>query len=111
MGASTSGELSTVTIASMADDLVVVLDGLGFDELPVVGWSMVGMVVQSLAVRYPRRVPALALLCTDAGGPNARTADPEVWARLIDHSGSPRQQATRMLSLLFPDEVAVEIDR
>jgi pimeloyl-ACP methyl ester carboxylesterase len=111
IGASTTGELSTVTMASMADDLVVVLDGLGFDEVPVVGWSMGGMVAQSLAVRYPGRVSALALLGTDAGGPDACMADPEVWERLIDHSGSPRQQATRMLSLLFPDEVAVEIDR
>jgi 3-oxoadipate enol-lactonase len=110
IGASTPGELSTVTIDSMADDLLVVLDGLGFDEVPVVGWSMGGMVAQSLAVRHPGRVSALALLGTDGGGPDAVTADPGVWARLIDHSGSPRQQATRMLSLLFPADVAVEID-
>ena len=111
MGASTPGELSTVTIDSMADDLVVVLDSLGIDQVPVVGWSMGGMVAQSLAGRQPGRVSALALLATDGGGPDAFAADPGVWARLIDHSGSPRQQATRMLSLLFPPQVAVEIDR
>jgi len=111
MGASTPGDLSTVSIDSMADDLVVVLDSLGFDQVPVVGWSMGGMVAQSLAVRHPDRVSALVLLGTDGGGPDAFVADPGVWARLIDHSGSPRQQATRMLSLLFPPQVAVEIDR
>ena len=111
MGASTPGDLSTVTIESMADDLVVVLDGLGFDQVPVVGWSMGGMVAQSLAVCHPDRVSALILLGTDGGGPDAVTADPETWAALIDHSGSPRQQATRMLSLLFPAEVAAQIDR
>ena len=111
MDASTPGDLSTVTIESMADDLVSVLDCFGFDQVPVVGWSMGGMVAQSLAFRHPDRVSALALLGTDGGGPDAVTADPGVWARLIDHSGSPRQQATRMLSVLFPAGVAVEIDR
>jgi 3-oxoadipate enol-lactonase len=111
MGASTIGDPSTLTIASMADDLVVVLDGLGIARLPVVGWSMGGMVAQSLANRHPGRVSALALLGTDAGGPDAVLADPEAWARLIDHTGSFRQQATRMLSLLFPRDVAVDVDR
>lgn len=111
MGSSTPGELSTVTIDSMADDLVVVLDCLDLGPIPVVGWSMGGMVAQSLAVRHPARVSAVALLGTDAGGPDAIVANPGVWERLIDHSGSPRQQASRMLSLLFPAEVAAEIDR
>jgi hypothetical protein len=36
---------------------------------------------------------------------------PEAWARLTDHSGTPREQATRLISLLFPPELAEEIDR
>jgi 3-oxoadipate enol-lactonase len=110
MGGSTAGDLSAVTVASMADDLAVVLDGLGIDRVPVVGWSMGGMVAQALAVRHPDRVSVLALLGTDGGGPDAVTADPGVWARLVDHTGTPRQQATRVLALLFPPEVAAEVD-
>lgn len=99
-----------MTIDSMADDLVAVLDYFELGPIPVAGWSMGGMVVQSLALRHPARVSAVALLGTDGGGPDAIVADPGDWAQLIDHSGSPRQQASRMLSLLFPAEVAAEID-
>jgi hypothetical protein len=50
------------------------------------------------------------LLATDPGGPEA-VADPAVWARLCDHSGTPREQATRLISLLFPPPLAAQIDR
>jgi pimeloyl-ACP methyl ester carboxylesterase len=102
------GEL---TVDGVAADLEALLDGLGIDRLPVVGWSMGGFVAQRLAERAPGRVAALALLSTDPGGTEAVLAAPEVWARLVDHSGSPRGQATRLISLLFPPETAIEIDR
>jgi pimeloyl-ACP methyl ester carboxylesterase len=31
--------------------------------------------------------------------------------RLTDHSGTPRERATRLISLLFPPQLATEIDR
>jgi pimeloyl-ACP methyl ester carboxylesterase len=51
------------------------------------------------------------LLATDPGGPDAVRADPQAWATLIDTSGSPRQQATRLLSVLFPPKLSTRIDR
>ncbi len=59
----------------------------------------------------PERVEALALLSTDPGGAAAALAAPAVWAALTDHSGTPRQQASRVISLLFPPDLAPEIDR
>ncbi|HWM63778.1 MAG TPA: hypothetical protein VNP96_07300 [Solirubrobacterales bacterium] len=53
----------------------------------------------------------MALLSTDPGGGAAVPADPEVWARLVDNSGTPREQASRLISLLFPPGTAAEIDR
>ena len=103
-----AGEL---TVDSMAADLEALLDGLGLGRVPVVGWSMGGFVAQRLALRSPHRVAALALLSTDPGGPEAVAPDPRVWAELIDHSGTPREGATRLISLLFPPAVAAEIDR
>jgi pimeloyl-ACP methyl ester carboxylesterase len=100
-----------LTVDSMAADLEALLDSLGFDRLPLVGWSMGGFVAQRLASRSPDRVAALALLSTDPGGPGAVKPDPAVWARMTDHSGTPRQRATRLISLLFPAAVAAEIDR
>ena len=102
------GEL---TIDLMASDLEAFLDGRGIERLPVVGWSMGGFIAQRLAERSPGRVAALALIATDPGGPAAVEAAPEIWSRLVDHSGTPREQATRLLALLFPPPLAAEIDR
>ncbi len=100
-----------LTIDSMAEDLEALLDALGIDRAPVIGWSMGGFVAQRLAARAPARVASLVLLSTDPGGGRAAPPDPEVWARLTDASGSPREQAARLLSLLFPPALAAEIDR
>jgi 3-oxoadipate enol-lactonase len=102
------GEL---TIDGMAADLEGLLDALEVERLPVVGWSMGGFVAQRLAERAPARVAALALLATDPGGADSVPAAPEVWARLVDRSGTPREQAARLISLLFPPDLAPEIDR
>jgi pimeloyl-ACP methyl ester carboxylesterase len=100
-----------LTIDLMAADLERLLDAEGIERLPVVGWSMGGFVAQQLARRAPARVTALALLDTDPGGAAAVLAAPEVWERLVDPSGTPRGQASRLIALLFPLPLAGEIDR
>jgi pimeloyl-ACP methyl ester carboxylesterase len=100
-----------LTIDGMAADLEALLDALGIDRATVVGWSMGGFVAQRLVVRAPARVAALALLATDPGGPDSVPAAVADWSRLTDHAGTPREQATRLISLLFPPELAVDIDR
>ena len=111
MGASTWGaDDEALSVATMADDVLAVMDALGLSSVPVVGWSMGGFVAQTLAAADPARVSALTLLSTDPGGPNAVAADPEVWARLTDSSGPPREQATRLLGVLFPPALAAELD-
>ncbi len=109
VGGSELGE-GKLTIDGMAADLEAVLDALVVGRAVVVGWSMGGFVAQRLAVRAPERVAALALLATDPGGPDSIPADPAVWARLTDRSGSDREQASRLISLLFPPPLAAEID-
>jgi pimeloyl-ACP methyl ester carboxylesterase len=110
VGGSALGE-EELTIEGMAADCEALLDALGVERLPVVGWSMGGFVAQRLAARAPNRVAALALLATDPGGPDAVLASAEAWTRLIDHTGTPREQASRLISLLFPPQLAAEIDR
>jgi len=111
VGGSSAGDLGRLTIDSMADDALVVLDHLAAIRVPVVGWSMGGMVAQSFARRHPDRVSALVLLGTDGGGPGAVAPDAGVWNRLMDRTGTPRDQATRLLHLLFPPDVARSVDR
>lgn len=110
VGASTLGD-GPLTIDGMAADLGAMLDALELGRVPVVGWSMGGFIVQRLAAQAPARVASMALLSTDPGGPQAVLSDPSVWAKLIDHSGTPRQRASRLISLLFPPALAPEIDR
>jgi len=101
------GDLS---VAAMAADVLALMDARGIDVADVAGWSMGGFVAQALAAAAPARVRRLVLLSTDAGGPGATAARPGVWNALIDHSGTPREQATRLLGLLFPVGLAASID-
>jgi pimeloyl-ACP methyl ester carboxylesterase len=101
---------SELTIDSMAADLEALLDSLRIERLPVVGWSMGGFIAQRLAVRSPERVTALALIATDPGGPDSVPPDPEAWSRLVDLSGTSEDQASRLIHLLFPPELAADID-
>ncbi len=110
MDRSELGEPAEVTIDAMATDLVAMMDSRGIERAPVVGWSMGGFVAQALARLVPERVASLVLLSTDPGGPGAIPAEAETWARLVDHSGTPREQATRTIELLFPPEVAAVVD-
>ena len=93
-------------IAKLADDAADVIAGLGFERTSVMGWSMGGFIAQALSVRYPDRVDKLILLSTDSGGSNADVASPAVWSQLIDISGTPDEQARRLVSLLFPSDIA-----
>lgn len=100
-----------LTVEVMAGDLRAILDARGMGSCAVAGWSMGGFAAQRLVEIAPQRVSALALISTAPGGPAAVTADPEDWRRLTDHSGTPREQARRLISLLFPPAEAAEIDR
>ncbi len=102
-----AGEL---TVETMAADLEALLASLGIDRAAVAGWSMGGFVAQRLARRAPERVTALALIATDPGGPDAVASEPAVWFQLTDRSGSPREQASRLIPLLFPPALAPAID-
>jgi pimeloyl-ACP methyl ester carboxylesterase len=67
---------------------------------------MGGFITQALALKHANRVNKLVLLSTDSGGIEADLGSPDVWSQLIDTSGTPNEQARRLLSLLFPKNVA-----
>ena len=93
-------------IDQLADDAARVIATLEFERVSVLSWSMGGFVAQTLALQYPNRVNKLILLSTDPGGSDADRASAAVWSQLIDTSGTPHDQARRLLSLLFPSDVA-----
>lgn len=98
-------------IARLADDAAQVIDALGFEHTSILGWSMGGFIAQTLALKHPHCVNKLVLLSTDSGGADANLASPDVWLKLVDMSGTPHEQARRLLWLLFPNDVAESIYR
>jgi pimeloyl-ACP methyl ester carboxylesterase len=110
MGGSGLGE-EELTIAAMAEDVEALMDALEVEACAVAGWSTGGYVVQTLAERSPHRVSALTMIGTHPGGPSyVPTGDAESFRKLVDYSGTPREQATRLISVLFPPELAAAID-
>ena len=50
------------TIAQMADDLAALLGHLNVERATIAGWSMGGVIAQTLAIAHPQRVGRLLLL-------------------------------------------------
>jgi pimeloyl-ACP methyl ester carboxylesterase len=98
-------------IAQLADDVLRVVEALGITRTSLLGWSMGGFIAQTLALQQPARTNKLILLSTAPGGANADRASAEVWSQLIDMSGTPHEQARRLLSLLFPSDIAESVYR
>src|SRR5438270_2536491 len=71
------------TIDDMADDAAALIDALGIGPAHVVGGSMGGFIVQSLATRHPEKVLSLTSFMSDLGGEDAVPAAPEVVGLLL----------------------------
>jgi pimeloyl-ACP methyl ester carboxylesterase len=98
-------------IDQLADDAARVIETLGVERPSVLGWSMGGFIAHRLALQHPERINKLILLSTDPGGANADLASADVWSKLIDMSGTPHEQARRLLSLVFPMAIVESIYR
>jgi pimeloyl-ACP methyl ester carboxylesterase len=62
-GASSLGN-GVGTLSQFGDDLAGLLDALGIDRLPIVGFSMGGLIGAQAAIDHPDRVSALATIST-----------------------------------------------
>ncbi|MEJ2890281.1 alpha/beta fold hydrolase [Actinomycetospora aeridis] len=71
-----------ITLATMADDVVGVLDALGLPRADVLGFSWGGLVALETAVRHPGRVDRLVLgaVHTRKDGYHAEIHDPSTYA-------------------------------
>jgi pimeloyl-ACP methyl ester carboxylesterase len=98
-------------VTKLATDAAHVIETLGIERASVMGWSMGGFIAQALALNYADRVDKLVLLSTDPGGIEADPAARNVWAELVDTSGTPNEQARRLFFLLFPTDVAASFYR
>lgn len=58
------------SLRDMADDGMKLLTTLGVERAHIVGASMGGMIVQTMAIHYPARVATLTIIYSHSSGPN-----------------------------------------
>jgi pimeloyl-ACP methyl ester carboxylesterase len=80
------------TLADMADDGFAVLDAVGADRAHIAGWSMGGMIVQTMALAHPERVLSMTSVMSSPGGV-ALAAEPDVIAQFGAKPAKSRDEA------------------
>ena len=88
-----------LSIRRMADTTAGLITRLKLGRPDVAGWSMGGMIAQSLAVRHPKAVRYLILMATAPGDGKATAPKPEA---IKAFNGPPDLNV--LLSLLFPPD-------
>jgi pimeloyl-ACP methyl ester carboxylesterase len=80
-------------LSDMASDVLAVLDAIGLDSAHVMGVSMGGMIVQTLAIEHPDRVRSMTSVMSSTGEPGIGQATPEARARLLGPPPADRAAA------------------
>jgi len=81
MGGDTSS--ASYRLSDMAGDAVGLLDALGIAKAHIVGASMGGMIVQTIAINHPDWVLSMASIMSTTGGPEVGRGTPEALAALL----------------------------
>lgn len=80
------------TLEDMADDAVGLLDALGIERAHIVGASMGGFIVQSMAIRHPSRVLSMTSIMSGPGGlADNAPATPEATEALLKPPPTERE--------------------
>jgi pimeloyl-ACP methyl ester carboxylesterase len=89
------GEMPPVPylLSAMAGDAFAVLDDLGIDRAHVVGASLGGMIVQTMAVEHPERLRTLTSIMSTTGERDFYKWVPEVRAQLMAPPPKDREGA------------------
>ena len=86
-----------LTIRRMGDTTAGLIARLRLKRPDVAGWSMGGMIAQSLAVRHPKSLRRLVLMATAPGDGKGTAPTPQALGTLATSS-----DPTALLGLLFP---------
>jgi len=79
------------TLSDMADDAFGLMDHLGWDSAHVVGVSMGGMIVQTMAIEQPRRVRSLTSIMSTLGKRTVGWQHPSLLPALIGPRAAGRE--------------------
>jgi pimeloyl-ACP methyl ester carboxylesterase len=89
VAAATAGDLgaartlSPYTLSDMSDDGFALLTGLGIERAHLVGSSMGGAIVQTMAIEHPERVLTLISMMSTTGEPEFGQSTPEALEALL----------------------------
>jgi pimeloyl-ACP methyl ester carboxylesterase len=97
-----SGRPAGLSIARMARRTAALIRALRLKRPDVLGWSMGGMIAQSLARQRPRRVRRLILCATAPGNGKATAPAPDV----ITDLANPQTSQESLFARLFPTDPA-----
>lgn len=88
------GDLPPVpyTLSDMAADAIGLLDHLEIDRAHVVGASMGGMIVQTLAIEHPDRLLSVTSIMSTVGDPEYGAASPEALEVLLSPPSPDRDE-------------------
>ncbi|MCH2172998.1 alpha/beta fold hydrolase [Myxococcota bacterium] len=78
-------------LKDLANDVVGLMDALGYESAHLAGISMGGMIVQQVAIDHPRRVRSLTSVMSTTSEPNLPGPTPEAQAALS--STPPRERS------------------
>lgn len=81
------------TMRDMAGDALGVLDALEIEKAHVLGMSMGGMIVQTLALEHADRLLSATIVMSSSGAPDLPPAAPEVWELLLSEPESNAREA------------------
>jgi pimeloyl-ACP methyl ester carboxylesterase len=80
-------------LTDLAADGMALLDHLGIDSAHLVGASMGGMIVQTMAIEHPARVRTLTSIMSTTGEPDVGTPTAEAMAVLLRPAVTSREEA------------------
>jgi pimeloyl-ACP methyl ester carboxylesterase len=81
------------TVHDMSDDALAVLDANGVERAHVMGLSMGGMIVQTMAIEHPERVLSMTSVMSTTGEPDYMKSSPEAYDLLTAPPPTDRESA------------------
>ena len=92
------------TLSEMADDMVGLLDHLGIERAHIVGASMGGMLVQTMAIEHPERVASLVSIMSTTGKRSVGWQHPSLLPKLLAPRARTREayiENSRLMSAMI----------
>jgi pimeloyl-ACP methyl ester carboxylesterase len=95
-------------MADLARDTLTLIQTLKLRDVTLLGWSMGGMVAQTLLMQHPDRIRDAVLMNTAPPGWKGDNVPPEVMRVL---SGSPSTTFGQVMSMLFPPNAVQQAEQ